>query len=98
MKVTNGIELEKVILSNNLLHVIDVREPFEVAEGTIPGAINIPLGQLPQQVNTLNKEQHYYVVCRSGARSLNAVAFLNEHGYDATNVEGGMLMWNGPVE
>ncbi|WP_017471654.1 rhodanese-like domain-containing protein [Amphibacillus jilinensis] len=98
MKVINGVELEKLILSNPPLNVIDVREPFELEDGTIPGAVNIPLGQLPQQINALNKEQHYYVVCRSGARSGNAVTFLNECGYDATNVEGGMMMWNGPLE
>ena len=78
--------------------IIDVREVGEYNEGHIPGAIHLPLSQIQQQYKQLDKEQAYFVVCRSGGRSLKATQFLTRQGYDVTNVEGGMLAYNGPLE
>lgn len=81
--------------------VIDVREPYELRSGTIPGAKSIPLGSLEQKANELSRDQRYAIVCASGNRSQSAAAYLAEQGFDVANVVGGMSLWLGgghPVE
>ncbi|MEB3329372.1 MAG: rhodanese-like domain-containing protein [Candidatus Sericytochromatia bacterium] len=78
--------------------LLDVREPHEWAEGHVAGALHIPLGQLPTRWQELPTGRPVAVICRSGARSARATAFLRGQGLDAHNVEGGMLAWSGPVE
>lgn len=78
--------------------IIDVREVDEVEAGHIPGSINIPLGLLEFRMNELDKNTPYIMVCRSGGRSGQATAFLHSHGFDVTNMDGGMLAWRGEVK
>lgn len=84
--------------------VIDVREPFEFAEGHIPQAKNIPLGELSRRLDEVPRDKRLVLVCRSGNRSSKAARFLMERGYppDAIgNLEGGMRRWQAegkPVE
>ena len=73
--------------------LIDVREPDEYAETRVPGGRLIPLGTVPDRVGEVPTDGTVYVVCRSGGRSAQAVAFLREHGVDAVNVAGGTLAW-----
>jgi len=71
---------------------IDVREPDEVASGTIDGAVNIPLGDLPNRLDDLEPTRRVVVLCRSGARSRKAAELLSAAGFgDVVNLEGGML-------
>ncbi len=91
-------ELEQKIKADKKVHIIDVREAFEVAEGKIPGAKHIPLGDIPGRLNELDKSEHYYIICQSGGRSANACEFLRYHGYQVTNVAGGMMSWQGAVK
>jgi rhodanese-related sulfurtransferase len=73
--------------------LIDVREPEELVEdGRIPGAEHIPLGQLSERAEGLAGDR-VLVVCRSGARSGMAVDALRASGFDAANVDGGILRW-----
>lgn len=95
MKTITTEELQKRVEAGEQLNIIDVREEDEVAAGMIPGAKHIPLGEIDSHVGDFAKGQPYYMVCRSGARSGRASSFLNDQGIDATNVEGGMLSWNG---
>ncbi|RAZ79172.1 rhodanese-like domain-containing protein [Planococcus halotolerans] len=95
MKTITTDELQQRIESGEQLNIIDVREAEEVAAGMIPGAKHIPLGEIEDRAGELDSGQPYYMVCRSGARSGRASDYLNEQGIDATNVEGGMLSWNG---
>ncbi|MGY0692774.1 rhodanese-like domain-containing protein [Virgibacillus sp. FSP13] len=98
MKEITVKELAKKLKDGENVSIIDVREDEEVAQGKIPGARHIPLGQLPDHLDELDKNQHYFMVCRSGGRSGNACAFLSNQGYDVTNMVGGMLDWEGEVE
>ncbi len=71
---------------------LDVREPGEVAEGTLPGTINIPLGELPTRVSELDRTKRTVVLCRSGGRSASAAEFLAAVGFtDVVNLAGGLL-------
>ena len=72
--------------------LLDVREDGEWAAGHAPRALHIPLGSVTSRLGEL-PEGDLYVVCRSGGRSAQAVAWLNRNGYDATNVVGGMGAW-----
>ncbi len=73
--------------------IIDVREVDEVALGSIPGSVNIPLGLLEFRMHELEKTKEYIIVCRSGARSAVATKLLESHGYNVTNMIGGMIEW-----
>ena len=73
--------------------VVDVREPEEFATGHVPGAVNIPMGQVHRRLGELDRSRRQLVVCRSGNRSSQVVAVLRRAGYDAVNVTGGMGAW-----
>lgn len=81
--------------------ILDVRTPEEVEEGYIPGSINIDiyLGQeFLDEVEKLDKSKNYYVYCRSGNRSGQACALMNNIGIEnAYNLEGGFMDWEGEV-
>lgn len=98
MKEITAKEVEQLFQNGTPLNIIDVREVEEVAAGKIPGAVNIPLGLIEFRMNELSKEKEYIIVCRSGARSARATQFLESYGYHVTNMTGGMLAWEGPVE
>ena len=98
MKEMTTAELQQLLDQGEQLHLIDVREADEVAEGMIPSAIHIPLGDVPARLGELDKAKAYIIICRSGGRSGRATEFLTEEGYDATNMVGGMLDWAGATE
>ena len=72
------------------LSVLDVREVEEFESLHLEGARNLPLSQLADTYEQLDKDQLYYVICKSGMRSARACQFLAEQGYDVINVQGGM--------
>ena len=80
------------------LNLIDVREADEFASGHLPGAINLPLSDFLERFGELDKDKSYHIICRSGARSAQACAFLNGEGYDVTNVAGGTSAWLDDLE
>ncbi|MEM9235654.1 MAG: molybdopterin-synthase adenylyltransferase MoeB [Verrucomicrobiota bacterium] len=74
--------------------LIDVRNPEEHAETSIPGSRLIPLGKLADRLAEVPREGEVLVHCKLGGRSAKAVAFLQEQGISgATNVEGGIEAW-----
>ena len=72
------------------LSVLDVREVEEFEALHLEGAQNLPLSQLADTYDQLDKEQLHYVICKSGMRSARACQFLSEQGYEVINVQGGM--------
>lgn len=86
------------MLSDPKVIIVDVREDFEVNLGTIPGAKHIPLDEITSRFKELNKSNKHVIICRSGSRSGVATHFLNEQGYDAYNMVGGMIDWHGDIE
>jgi rhodanese-related sulfurtransferase len=74
--------------------ILDVREDYEWSSGHIEGAKHVPLMQLPQQVQQeLRPDQQVVVVCRVGSRSSQVTAWLVQHGFDAVNLDGGLVAW-----
>src|SRR5262245_46924762 len=74
------------------LHVLDVREKIEWAYGHVEGSQHIPLRELPARLDEVPDTQTL-VVCKVGGRSAQAVAWLNQQGRDAVNLEGGLVDW-----
>ena len=69
--------------------VLDVREPREFDAGTVPGAINIPLGQLRARLDELPREREIWVSCGVGQRAYYACRILAQNGFKASNLSGG---------
>ena len=74
--------------------MLDVREPVEWEQAHVPGAVHIPLGELPTRLDELPGAAQLLVVCAVGARSARAVAYLLQHGHDAVNLDGGLMEWH----
>ena len=78
------------LYQNEQLSLVDVREVEEFQTLHLEGAHNLPLSQLADTYDQLDKDLLYYVICKSGMRSARACQFLAEKGYDVINVQGGM--------
>ena len=78
------------------VRIVDVREADEYSGvlGHMPGATLIPLGELNQRCGEISRERPVVAVCRSGARSAQAVVMLQKEGFrNVANLAGGMLRW-----
>jgi adenylyltransferase/sulfurtransferase len=81
------------------IKVIDVREPDEYQIARILGVPLLPLSVLPQRFTELDPNQHIYIHCKSGVRSLKALQFLREQGYKyLKSVKGGINAWADEID
>lgn len=72
----------------NHVFLVDVRTPDEFAEGSVEGAVNIPLSVLEQEFSQFKNKENVVVFCRSGARSGNAKLILEQNGFERV-INGG---------
>jgi rhodanese-related sulfurtransferase len=90
------IEPEWVEANARAVQILDVREPDEFTGplGHIPGAVLIPLGELPERLDEIDKTRPIVAVCKVGGRSAQAVHFLRGAGFARiANLPGGMMRW-----
>ncbi|CCO07934.1 rhodanese-like domain-containing protein [Desulforamulus hydrothermalis] len=88
-------ELKQWINSGKDMLLIDVREPSEFQEGYLPGAVNIPLGQLENRLQEISKDKDVVLYCRSGRRSALAADIMVKNGFQRVfNLAGGILSWH----
>lgn len=74
--------------------LIDVRTDEEVGRGMIAGARHIPLHQLASRIDTIGRDRSVVFYCQSGARSMQASAFLAARGWpEVYNLNGGIVAW-----
>ncbi|MFO0842614.1 MAG: rhodanese-like domain-containing protein [Gemmataceae bacterium] len=74
--------------------LLDVREPAEWELCRLPGAMLIPLGQLPQRFTELDSKRETVVMCHHGVRSQWAIGFLARQGFtNLLNLAGGIHAW-----
>lgn len=96
MNIIEPSELKSRLDSNEVIHLIDVRQPEEHAEYSIGGML-LPLGQImAMQIEEIEhlKDQEVICYCRSGQRSMNACLVLETAGFkNVKNLVGGMLHW-----
>ena len=81
------------------IKVIDVREPDEYEIAHIDGVPLFPLNTLSQRFTELDPNQHYYIHCKIGVRSMKALKFLREQGFKyLKNVKGGISAWADEID
>ena len=99
MKEINQEEWREKIADDQDAVILDVRTEQEVEEGYIPGAkvIDIYKGQeFLDELEKLDKDKNYYVYCRSGNRSRQACAIMDQKGFNSThNLIEGFSGWEG---
>lgn len=82
------------------IQIVDVRTPEEFSEGHLPGAVNIDVNgaDFSEQIKLLDKKVPVAVYCRSGRRSKLAADQLVNCGYKVTELDGGIISWQGEIE
>ena len=74
--------------------LLDVREDYEFTEGHAPGALHIPVEEIPTRFeDELDPDEDYYVICRTGGRAVQITQWLTGQGYSAVFVGDGMDGW-----
>jgi len=88
-------ELKRKMDASEAFELIDVREPFEFEIARIDGAKLIPLGEIAERADELQREQPIVVHCHTGRRSAQAVQLLKQSGFASVyNLEGGIDAWS----
>lgn len=92
-------ELKRLLDKGEKITILDVREPHELNICSIKGTLNIPMAEVPQKLDLLDKNAPLVVMCRSGKRSMSVIGFLQEQGFNnLINLEGGILAWADKVD
>ena len=86
-KVAQNVVMEKIKAG---AQIVDVRSPEEFRDGFYPGAVNIPVNELPRRLGELKKEKAVVLYCASGARSGMAARVLKQAGYAEVLNAGGL--------
>lgn len=95
----SAAELSEQFRLGNRLKLLDVREPHELQISTLPGAINIPLGQLAARLVELDSASEMVVFCKAGTRSARALELLLSAGFrKVKNLKGGINAWANDVD
>src|SRR5882762_1056512 len=96
---TTSVDLKKRIDAGDDVFILDVREPNEYQICRIPGAVLIPLGELPRRYAELPKDKDIVAHCKMGGRSAKAQEFLQSVGFKRVkNLRGGILDWIDKVD
>ncbi|WP_166984258.1 rhodanese-like domain-containing protein [Paramicrobacterium fandaimingii] len=75
--------------------IVDVREPDEWANAHVEGAVHIPMSQFMEREGELPDSDELHIMCHSGARSSRVAQYLEQKGFNAANVDGGIVAWTG---
>jgi adenylyltransferase/sulfurtransferase len=95
----SALQLAKKLKHGDKIHLIDVREPHELAISHIDGAENIPLGMLAAHMDELDSAQEIVLFCKSGTRSARALELLVSAGFrKVKNLRGGINAWAKEVD
>ena len=79
--------------------LLDVRETWEFETCSIANSINIPMGQVPQNIDQIRKAEECFVICHHGVRSAQVIQFLQQQDCDnLVNLEGGVDAWARQVD
>ena len=78
--------------------LLDVREPSELRIVSVPGALHIPMRQVPARVAELPRDKPVLVICHHGGRSQAVADWLVRSGLDAANVDGGVDAWAAEID
>jgi rhodanese-related sulfurtransferase len=89
------MELKQRLERGDRLSILDVREPEEVAIAAFPGALHVPMGEVPSRMAELDPEAEWVIVCHHGMRSANVAMYLVRNGFEKiANLSGGIDEWS----
>jgi rhodanese-related sulfurtransferase len=93
-------ELKTILAGQDQLFLLDVREPWETSAVGFPGALAMPMGEVPARAyNELDPEGRIVVICHHGVRSLNVANWLRNQGFEqAQSLRGGIDAWSRDVD
>ena len=100
MEEITSTELKKRLDQGDDIQIIDVREPVEVAIGTIPNSVHIPLAQVLTRMDEIDPTRETVVHCKMGGRSARAIDALQRSGFKGKliNLKGGIIGWSNEVD
>jgi rhodanese-related sulfurtransferase len=81
------------LLGQDAIQLVDVREPYEREAGHVAGSRHVPLAELTAAAPSIDHSRPVVFVCRVGARSAMAAWSFARAGFDAHNLDGGMVGW-----
>jgi rhodanese-related sulfurtransferase len=81
------------LLAEGAIQLVDVREPYERESGHVGGSRHVPLADLTAAAPSIDPAVPLVFVCRVGGRSSMAAWSFARAGYDAHNLDGGMVAW-----
>tara|TARA_B100001142_G_scaffold315974_1_gene355233 strand:- start:9516 stop:9884 length:369 start_codon:yes stop_codon:yes gene_type:complete len=94
LKSINTQELNELLTKKADFTLLDVREDQELAIAKIQSSTHIPMGQIVERIEEIDKNKPVIVMCHSGGRSARVCSYLTDNGYDATNLAGGINSWS----
>ncbi len=100
MEEITSTELKQRLENGDDIQIIDVREDHEVAIGTIPNSIHIPLAQILTRMNEIDPNRETVVHCKMGGRSARAIDALQRSGFQGRlmNLKDGIIGWSNEVD
>jgi rhodanese-related sulfurtransferase len=95
-------DVETLLDDDDPPRVVDIRSPGEFARGHIPGSLNIPFGELPSRVDSLDDADRIVTVCPHGQASVQAARLIKSYEGTANarveSMAGGLAEWGGPLD
>jgi rhodanese-related sulfurtransferase len=93
------IELKRRLAGGDQIHLLDVREPEEVAFARFPGARHLPMADVPSHLDELDANGEWVVICHHGIRSAQVAVYLARMGFErVANLIGGIDRWSLTVD
>ena len=100
MQEITAAELKRRMDAGDDIQLIDVRQPDEYAFAKIKGAKLIPLGEIVQRMNEIDRNKEIVLQCKAGGRSAKAIEMLTRAGFKGkmSNLKGGITSWSNEVD
>lgn len=88
------------LLRENKARLIDVREPWEMAQVRIDGSVPMPMGEVPARAhNEFDPDEHLVILCHHGMRSMSVTAWLRNQGFELVqSLRGGIDAWSAEID
>ncbi len=94
-----AVELKQRLDGRHDVVLLDVREPEELTLARLPGALHIPMGEIPGRLHEIDPEKEIVVFCHHGIRSASVVSFLSQRDFGRVlNLAGGIDAWSLTVD
>ena len=94
MKQISAVALQERLANDEMLFLLDVREPHEFNYAHIKSSVLIPMNKIAQRLNELDPEQEIIVICHHGIRSQRVANYLEQQGFkNIVNLSGGVAAW-----